>query len=312
MIGETSIAGDAKGADNAASVSGATGSTGTTGSAVTAVAGGAQAQAPPLPASPAEAAAGPPWPVEHRYECDDSDPWFRFETRVPACGPPYPAWARDPLIPQLIDGARYLLLFIIDQIWGPASYALQGEIWQRKKFDVLDWLRPLELLLRRILLIEAFALLGAQSLPAARAGRARPPAGIARPARARPPFDPTRPDTWRVSFVALPGQGRSGPRHKLPPVQPDRLPYEKRLPNRYRRKLVNALPLARRLEAAIRVINDPQPYVRRLAFRLRRGRTVSAVRLVIPTTRRWKAARDDLAASGQRAAQLLDAYWGSG
>lgn len=251
----------------------------------------------------------------------DDDPWFREETRVPETGPPYPDWARDQLTPQLIDTARDLMFWIVRGVWGPASYALQGQIWQWRKFELLDWLRPLELLLRRMLLIEAFALAGSQTLPHARkaksesvaaaSGSGAAPAESA-PARTTPAFDPARPETWRVSFIALPGQSRSGPRHRLPPVQPDRQFREKVWANRYRRKLVPALPLARRLEAAIRVITNPLPFVRRLAFKLRRGRTLSATRLVIPRSRRFRFASDALAASGNRAAELSGAWWGSG
>ena len=262
-------------------------------------------------------------------EADDGweDPWFREETRVPECGPPYPEWARDSLTPQLIDTARDLLAWIVRGVWGPASYALQREIWQWKKFELLDWLRPLEMLLRRMLLIEAFALAGSQTLPRPHSrkvmSKAKAVSGSPalsaepKPACATPPFDPVsfdpaRPDTWRVVFISLPGLSPSGPRHKLPPVQFDRAPGEKPRAFRYRRKLVSCLPLARRLEAAIRVINNPLPFVRRLAFKLRRGRTPSAVRLIIPRARRYRFATDALALSGNRAAHLADAYWGSG
>lgn len=250
-------------------------------------------------------------------DSDDDDPWFREEARVPEMGPPYPDWSRDALTPQLLDTARDLLRWIVSGVWGPASYALQGQVWLWKKFELLDWLRPLELLLRRMLLIEAFALAGSQTLPRFKASTVKPacePATLAEmPVAVRAaPFDPARPETWRVAFTALPGRSRSGPRRPLPPVQPDRAFGEVVAAKRYRRQLVSALPLARRLEAAIRVVNNPLPYVRRLAFRMRRGRTMSATRLVIPGSRRFRFARDALALSGNRGAHLADAYWGSG
>jgi hypothetical protein len=250
-------------------------------------------------------------------DVDDNDPWFREETRVPETGPPYPDWARDALTPQLLDTARSILRWMIG-VWGPASYALQGQVWQWKKFELLDWLRPLELLLRRMLLIEAFALAVSQTLPRPRTKATNAVSGSAvapatpTPARAKPAFNPARPETWRVAFIALPGRGRSGPRRPLPSVQPVRAYGEEVCAKRYRRQLVSALPLARRLEAAIRVIVNPLPFVRRLAFRLSRGRTASATRLVIPGSRRFRFARDALALSGNRGAQLADAYWGSG
>jgi hypothetical protein len=259
-------------------------------------------------------------PEERTPSDADDDPWFREETRVPETGPPYPGWARDGLTPQLIDTARDLLHWIVRGVWGPASYALQGRIWQWKKFELLDWLRPLELLLRRMLLIEAFALAGSQTLPRSRvrAAQAAPgpsaPSPAPRPKRASAPFDPAHPETWRVSFNALPSQsfGSRGPRKPLPPVQPHRGFREEAVANRFRRRLWSSLPLARRLEAAIRVINNPLPFVRRLAFRLQRGRARSAIRLVIPGSRKFRFARDALALSGNRGAQLADAFWGSG
>jgi hypothetical protein len=264
-------------------------------------------------------------PEEADPDAEDYDPWFREETRVPETGSPFPDWTRDPLTPQLIDTARDLLFCIVRGVWGPASYALQRQVWQWRKFELLDWLRPLELLLRRMLLIEAFALAGSQTLPRPRARKATRQAqsSAAAPesdaAQTRPPasfdparFDPARPDTWRVAFTALPARSRSGPHRELPPVQPDRGFREEVWAKRYRRKLVPALPLARRLEAAIRVINNPLPYVRRLAFRLRRGRTASATRLVIPRSRRFRFATDALAASGNRAAHMASVFWSSG
>jgi hypothetical protein len=287
---------------------GATGATGGAGSSSGGDDDGSQNALLPLPRNRAM--------VLSDWDDGSNDPWFRDETRVPETGPPYPDWARDPLTPQLVDTARGLLAAIVRGVWGPASYALQQRIWQWKKFDLLDWLRPLELLLRRMLLIEAFALAGSQTLPHGRAGIAAA-AGAATPARpkprpAKPSFDPAHPETWRVSFHALPARSRSGPRRKLPPVQPDRQFREEVWANRYRCRLWPSLPLARRLEAVIRVVNNPLPFVRRLAFRLRRGRTESAVRLVIPSARPHRFARDALTASGRRGAQLTDAFWSSG
>jgi hypothetical protein len=135
---------------------------------------------------------------------------------------------------------------------------------------------------------------------------------LSTPERTKQTFDAARPQTWRVAFTALPGHSRSGPHRPLPPVQPDRQVGEEVWAKRYRRRLVSALPLARRLEAVIRVINDPLPFVRRLAFKLSRGRTLSATRLIIPRARPFRFARDALYLSGNRGAQLADAYWTSG
>jgi hypothetical protein len=74
----------------------------------------------------------------------------------------------------------------------------------------------------------------------------------------------------------------------------------------------NPLPLALRLEAAIRVVLDPAKYARRLALRLRRRRNPNVSFLIIPRRPfRRPAPRDTLLAAGERAAALHHAWWSS-
>jgi hypothetical protein len=261
----------------------------------------------------ARAAGGPPFPIE--YAGEDDDPWFREENRLPEMGSDTPGGLTDLLTPRLLDTARQLLIFLVRDVWGPASLALQGVIWQWKKFEILDLLRPTELVLRRMLLIEAVLLAGSQTLPPPRPSRARHGARrhTSRQANA-PDFDPVRPESWSVSFNVIPGVQRpGGPKRRLPPVWPDRPSMEPDRAGRWRRKLHVSLPIARRLEAVIRVINNPVPFVRRLAFRLRRSSNPNVRLLVIPRRprRRPYYARDALALAGERAAALLHVFWSS-
>jgi hypothetical protein len=236
-----------------------------------------------------------------------------FERRIPDEGPPYPEGLADALGPQLIDTARYYLIMLTAAFWSPASLARLGRVWQWRKFDFLDWLRPIELLLRRLLLIEAITLIISQVLPASRAARAGKKGP--RAPRSRPPFDPDYPETWRVSFSTVPAACWTGPRRmrrRLPPINPDHFRGDPITPLRYRRKMHDALPLALRLEAAIRVTLDPARYARRLAFRLRQRRNPNVSLLIIPRRPfRRPAPRDALFAAGERGAVLHGAWWSS-
>ncbi|HEV7694139.1 MAG TPA: hypothetical protein VGO52_25115 [Hyphomonadaceae bacterium] len=90
--------------------------------------------------------------------------------------------APPPNDPSLLDPATWRLFAWVrsfvrsvletdyENLW-PGNL-LRGEtIWQWARYEMLDWLHPIEKLLRRILLIEAYALIETQSLPLARPGR---------------------------------------------------------------------------------------------------------------------------------------------
>ena len=93
-----------------------------------------------------------------------------YERRIPECGAPWPDGLGDPLSRDLVDTARWFLFFLVNTFWSPASLARLEWVWQWRKFDFLDCLRPIELLLRRLLLIEALGLILSQALPPVRAG----------------------------------------------------------------------------------------------------------------------------------------------
>jgi hypothetical protein len=77
--------------------------------------------------------------------------------------------------------------------------------------------------------------------------------------------------------------------------------------------LCPSIPLARRLEAVIRVTLDPGKYARRLALRLQRRRNPNVSLLIIPRHRPFPvpAPREALLVAGERGAALHHAWWSS-
>jgi hypothetical protein len=180
---------------------------------------------------------------------DSIDP--RLDTDDPPVPPGLTVLAGDAIF-----HAFDLLKLVLVRFWTPLQLAALPFIQQSRKLELLDWLRPVELMLRRMIFLEARAL--AATLPpppaprAARSGRERQP---------HRPFDRDRPETWRCTFRALPLKANSAPSRYRPydPVKP-----------RERLRAHDTRPLAIRLEAAIRVIINPMPLIKRLAAHLRR------------------------------------------
>jgi len=112
-----------------------------------------------------------------------------------------------------------------------------------------SWLRAGEVLMRRLLLLEAIA---HEVEPHTRKRSPRQRKGVLE----RYTFTPNNPEAWRVSFRCL--------------VETQRCRAYKR---RGRRCVIDsyfARPLAERFEALLRVFNDPAPFARRLARRMRK------------------------------------------
>ena len=169
-----------------------------------------------------------------------------YERRIPECGAPWPDGLGDPLSRQIWSiPARWFLFFLGQHLLvALASLARLEWVWQWRKFDFLDCLRPIELLLpfRRLLLIEALGLILSQALPPVRARAGKKPASVSRP---KPAFDADYPETWRVSFTCVPAPATVGsrrPRRLLPPINPDRVRCHPITPLRYRRALHPAVP----------------------------------------------------------------------
>jgi hypothetical protein len=73
------------------------------------------------------------------------------------------------------------------------------------------------------------------------------------------------------------------------------------------------MPLARRLEAVIRICQDPAPFIRRLAFRLRAAAhaTHEAVGLLCARGTPTKLARDANFEAADRLMERRSAFWSS-
>ena len=146
----------------------------------------------------------------------------------------------------------------------PQDLAFQHSINARDYKLACNWLRTVEALFRRLLLIEA-------SHYAREMEQAKPRTHSKRQRREMA-FFPENPDAWRVTFRTLDG-GRPRPHGAVHGQSPalDRLNdagEDARGPMRLPARFHSAWPLAERFEALLRVHNDPTPYAKRLARRL--------------------------------------------
>jgi hypothetical protein len=134
---------------------------------------------------------------------------------------------------------------------------------------MLSWIRCAEAMLRRLLLIEASAYAGAVPKPnAPRPKRHR--------ARKRHAFTHDKPEAWRVSFRCFhlpPRRGGSAEQREakgdVSRAPSDAYGVSSPASGGDKNRFHNAWPLAERYEAILRVYNNPEPYARRLAARLR-------------------------------------------
>ena len=138
----------------------------------------------------------------------------------------------------------------------PQDLAFQHSLNARDYKLACNWLRTVEALFRKLLLIEAshYAREMEQAKPRARSKRQRREMA----------FFPETPDAWRVTF-----------RSCVTPAHEHRRPQRRRAPtgsslatNLAPTIFHSAWPLAERFEALLRVHNDPTPYAKRLARRL--------------------------------------------
>ena len=165
------------------------------------------------------------------------------------------------------------------------------------RFQILQWLAPLEALARRLLVIEALAL----PPPNARPPRApvRDTRIVSALADASPAEEAGDPETWRVVFNLWPGAKAGGRR---------RADVELRDAQGEARMLRNALPLARRIEALRRLAENPEQALRRMAALLaaRRGQVAERFSAYAPRNRlrACPAARLLAGAQAQLAAAL--------
>jgi hypothetical protein len=149
--------------------------------------------------------------------------------------------------------AREYIVSLFNLFGAPEAIAGQPLYADTRKL-LLQWLRTGEAIMRQLLLIEASAL---GPLPPPPPPRSRKPR-----IRRRVEFFADKPEDWRVSFRIFMERGRPRPRVHVSPNQ-----TRARTPALH--KFFNPWPIAERAEALLRAFNNPEPYARRLARRLR-------------------------------------------
>lgn len=193
---------------------------------------------------------------------------FHLDPRIDGLDPP---WTKDGFSsPDVADACCHawdILKVIFARFWAPVQLFALSAVQQWRLYERLDWLRPVELMLRRIIFIEAQA--RAADLP---------DPGPLRPKRPHKPcpwpdlsFDTANATAWRVSFANLRPAQPGRPRRPYTPT-PERAAWEALLLKpREHGRMLNPRPLAYRLEAIIRLCIDPWPRIARLAARMKRG-----------------------------------------
>jgi len=152
--------------------------------------------------------------------------------------------------------ASRLMVTLFNLFGEPQELAFRHTLVARDYKAALNWLRSVEALFRKLLLIEAsyYAKEIAQTKSRAPSKRARKLVS----------FLPENPDSWRVSFRASEapvGKGGSARLRRAGVA-------ERRAPSFAPTTFHAAWPLAERFEALLRVHNNPAPYAKRLARKL--------------------------------------------
>ena len=172
---------------------------------------------------------------------------------------PEPLHAHDDILKDIWRTLRGYIVMLWNEFGPPEEIALWGDIGPRLRTEIVDILAPIEAALRRLLLVEAFAL--ERGLHPAR-GTASKRSGK----RARHMMEADKPETWRARFAI---EARA---------------YKRRRPARRRvvapPRFYSSFTLALRFHACMCVFNDPMPYARRLAHRLARERGNDGSQLV--------------------------------
>lgn len=134
----------------------------------------------------------------------------------------------------------------------------------RKEHQLIaSWLRCLEAVLRRLLLIEASAYAQPNTRPLLRPSRKRVPRMIG--------FDADAPQSWRVSFRCFTSPMLRHAQHDAGGDAGSPVSVSLSLSKAERpapQSFHSAWPLAERYEACVRVFNDPTAYAQRLSRRM--------------------------------------------
>jgi len=152
--------------------------------------------------------------------------------------------------------ASRLMVTLFNLFGEPQDLAFRHTLVARDYKAALNWLRSVEAVFRKLLLIEASYYAKELAQTKHRAPSKREQKLVS--------FLPENPDSWRVSFRASEapvGKGGSARLRRAGVAQ-------RRAPNFAPTTFHAAWPLAERFEALLRVHNNPAPYAKRLARRL--------------------------------------------
>ncbi len=169
------------------------------------------------------------------------------------------------------DDLRYALRWIVAACGWPAGIAARCVLSNKARQDILVWLAPIEAMARRILLLAALKA-GVPNLLARRKHRATRIASAMLDAPLREP--PENPADWRVLFSDWPrssGAVRREGDHAGPQILAKEDAGATHVPAH------NAYPLARRVEALMRLADDPKPAIARMARKIAEHRALLLV-----------------------------------
>jgi len=152
--------------------------------------------------------------------------------------------------------ARRLMVTLFSLFGEPQELAFRHTLVARDYKAALNWLRSVEAMFRKLLLIEASYYAKEITHTKQRAPSKRE--------RKLVSFVPENPDSWRVSFRASEAPGGKGGSARLRRA----CVAERCAPNFAPTTFHAAWPLAERFEALLRVHNNPAPYAKRLARKL--------------------------------------------
>ena len=195
--------------------------------------------------------------------------------------------------------ARDVLMLIVARFLSPIALGEDSRMSVVRRREFLSWLRPVELMLRRLLFIEASAL--AATLPAPQPATPTQPRASTPTSRAYKPPSPD-PQDWTASFKVY-EDAASSPNDSAS-VRAGSPRYRARLQDE---DICDGRSLAVRLEAVLRVVADLTPHIRRLALRIQRTGRRAFVDLTAPADCHNWSLRETLADLAEAIGPLIAA-----
>ena len=187
----------------------------------------------------------------------------KADPRLAELDPPPPPGLTWASAYDVFIHARDVLMLVVARFLSPIALGEDSRMSVSRRREFLSWLRPVELMLRRLLFIEASALAATLEPAPQPAGRAEPRAST--PAKRMPKPPSPHPEDWAASFRVY-EDAASSP-HDNAPVHASAPRFRFK---RHAEDMCDGRSLAVRLEAVLRVVADITPYIRRLALRIQR------------------------------------------